>query len=125
MTQQTLQETVASFDELTAKRMGRVRRYLRTHPRLVVIGAVVLYLLLTLPGVLIAAAMPGANATGLLVTTLAVSAALLYRRKAPMTVIVLVFVFECVALIIAGPQGGLGGVGMIIALYTVATSYSA
>lgn len=125
MTQQTLQETVASFDELTAKRMGRLRRYLRTHPRLVVIGAVVVYLLLTLPGVLITASMPGANSTGLLVSTLAVSAALLYRRKAPMTVIVLVFIFECVALIIAGPQGGLGGVGMIIALYTVATSYSA
>ncbi|MCZ4151303.1 hypothetical protein BZG21_43730, partial [Escherichia coli] len=42
-----------------------------------------------------------------------------------MTVIILVFLFECLALVIAGPQGGLGGVGMIIALYTVATSYSA
>ena len=104
MSQPTLQETVVTFDELAAKRMGRIRRYLRTHPRLVVIGAVVIYLLLTLPGVL---------------------AALLYRRRAPMTVIILVFIFECLALVIAGPQGGLGGVGMIIALYTVATSYSA
>lgn len=125
MSQPTLQETVVSFDELAAKRMGRIRRYLRTHPRLVVIGAVVIYLLLTLPGVLVVAAMPESNATGLLVVTLAVSAALLYRRRAPMTVIILVFFFECLALVIAGPQGGLGGVGMIIALYTVATSYSA
>ncbi|MGH3655004.1 sensor histidine kinase [Glutamicibacter sp.] len=125
MSQPTLQETVVSFDELAAKRMGRIRRYLRTHPRLVVIGAVVIYLLLTLPGVLVLAAMPEANATGLLVVTLAISAALLYRRRAPMTVIILVFIFECLALVIAGPQGGLGGVGMIIALYTVATSYSA
>ncbi len=125
MTQQTLQETVASFDALTAKRMGRLRLYLRTHPRLVVVGVVVIYLLITLPSVLIMAAMPDTNATGLLVVTLAVGAALLYRRKAPMTVIILVFVFECVALVIAGPQGGLGGVGMMIALYTVATSYSA
>lgn len=125
MSQPTLQDTVVSFDELAAKRMGRIRRYLRTHPRLVVIGAVVIYLLLTLPGVLVVAAMPESNATGLLVVTLAVSAALLYRRRAPMTVIILVFFFECLALVIAGPQGGLGGVGMIIALYTVATSYSA
>lgn len=125
MSQPTLQETVVSFDELAAKRMGRVRRYLRTHPRLVVIGAVVIYLLLTLPGVLVFAAMPDANATGLLVVTLAISAALLYRRRAPMTVIILVFIFECLALVIAGSQGGLGGVGMVIALYTVATSYSA
>ena len=125
MSQPTLQETVVTFDELAAKRMGRMRRYLRTHPRLVVIGAVVIYLLLTLPGVLVVAAMPESNATGLLVVTLAVSAALLYRRRAPMTVIILVFIFECLALVIAGPQGGLGGVGMIIALYTVATSYSA
>lgn len=125
MSQPTLQETVVTFDELAAKRMGRIRRYLRTHPRLVVIGAVVIYLLLTLPGVLVVAAMPESNATGLLVVTLAVSAALLYRRRAPMTVIILVFFFECLALVIAGPQGGLGGVGMIIALYTVATSYSA
>lgn len=125
MSQPTLQETVVSFDELAAKRMGRIRRYLRTHPRLVVIGAVVIYLLLTLPGVLVVAATPESNATGLLVVTLAVSAALLYRRRAPMTVIILVFFFECLALVIAGPQGGLGGVGMIIALYTVATSYSA
>lgn len=116
---------MVTFDELAAKRMGRIRRYLRTHPRLVVIGAVVIYLLLTLPGVLVVAAMPESNATGLLVVTLAVSAALLYRRRAPMTVIILVFFFECLALVIAGPQGGLGGVGMIIALYTVATSYSA
>lgn len=125
MSQPTLQETVVTFDELAAKRMGRIRRYLRTHPRLVVIGAVVIYLLLTLPGVLVVAAMPESNATGLLVVTLAVSAALLYRRRAPMTVVILVFIFECLALVIAGPQGGLGGVGMIIALYTVATSYSA
>lgn len=125
MSQPTLQETVVTFDELAAKRMGRIRRYLRTHPRLVIIGAVVIYLLLTLPGVLVVAAMPESNATGLLVVTLAVSAALLYRRRAPMTVIILVFIFECLALVIAGPQGGLGGVGMIIALYTVATSYSA
>ncbi|MBM7766846.1 sensor histidine kinase [Glutamicibacter nicotianae] len=125
MSQPTLQETVVTFDELAAKRMGRIRRYLRTHPRLVVIGAVVIYLLLTLPGVLVVAAMPESNATGLLVVTLAVSAALLYRLRAPMTVIILVFLFECLALVIAGPQGGLGGVGMIIALYTVATSYSA
>lgn len=125
MSQPTLQETVVTFDELAARRMGRIRRYLRTHPRLVVIGAVVIYLLLTLPGVLVVAAMPESNATGLLVVTLAVSAALLYRRRAPMTVVILVFIFECLALVIAGPQGGLGGVGMIIALYTVATSYSA
>lgn len=125
MSQPTLQETVASFDELAAKRMGRVRRYLRTHPRVVVIGVVFIYLLTTLPGVLLMAGMPQANATGLLVATLAVAAALLYRRRAPMTVICLVFFFECLSLVIAGPQGGLGGVGMIIALYTLATSYSA
>ena len=39
MSQPTLQETVVTFDELAAKRMGRIRRYLRTHPRLVVIVA--------------------------------------------------------------------------------------
>ncbi|NAZ17259.1 sensor histidine kinase [Glutamicibacter soli] len=119
------QESLASFDELAAKRMGRVRRYLRTHPRLVSIGVVVFYLLGTLPGVLLMADMEASNGLALLLVTLATAGTLLFRRRAPMTVLCIVFALECLSILDVGSVYGTEGLGMMLALYMVATSYSA
>lgn len=125
MSNLSLQESVASFDELAAKRMGRVRRYLRTHPRLVSVGVVIFYLLGTLPGVLLMADMPGNHGLVLLLITLATAGTLLFRRRAPMTVLCIVFALECISILDVGSVYGAEGLGMMIALYMVATSYSA
>lgn len=121
MSNLSLQESVASFDELAAKRMGRVRRYLRTHPRLVSVGVVIFYLLGTLPGVLLMADMPGNHGLVLLLITLATAGTLLFRRRAPMTVLCIVFALECISILDVGSVYGAEGLGMMIALYMVAT----
>ncbi|WP_313812481.1 histidine kinase [Glutamicibacter sp.] len=125
MSNNSLQETVVSFDELAARRMGRMRRYLRTHPRLVVIGVALLYLLLTLPSVVLMADLSGIYETALLFTVLVTAAALLFRRRAPMTVLCVIFAMQCIAVFAGGASYGLDGLGMMFALYSAATSYSA
>ncbi len=125
MSNNSLQETVVSFDELAARRMGRVRRYLRTHPRLVVVGVVLFYLLLSLPSVVLLADLPGIYEVVLLLTTLATAAALLFRRRAPMSVLCVIFALQCIAIFAGGSSYGVDGLGMMFGLYSVATSYSA
>lgn len=125
MSNHSLQETVVSFDELAARRMGRIRRYLRTHPRLVAIGVVVFYLLVTIPGMVLLADLPGSYETLLLIITLATAATLLFRRRAPMTVLCIIFGLECIGVFTGGTNYGVDGLGMMFALYAVATSYSA
>ncbi|MGO2052843.1 MAG: sensor histidine kinase [Glutamicibacter sp.] len=124
MSQTSLQEPIVSFDELAAKRMGRVRRYLRTHPRVVVVGTVVIYFFLALPNTVMMAYLPQVPPALYLLLTVSIGLVLLWRRKAPLTVLSIVFVLEFVGILIAGQGGGMGGVGMTIALYTVGTSYS-
>lgn len=124
MSQTSLQEPVVSFDELAAKRMGRVRRYLRTHPRVVVVGTVVIYFFLALPNTVMMAYLPNVPPALYLLLTVAIGLALLWRRKAPLTVLCVIFVLEFVGILLAGQSGGMGGVGMAIALYSVGTSYS-
>lgn len=124
MSQTSLQEPVVSFDELAAKRMGRVRRYLRTHPRVVVVGTVVIYFFLALPNTVMMAYLPNVPPALYLLLTVAIGLALLWRRKAPLTVLCVIFVLEFVSILLAGQSGGMGGVGMAIVLYSVGTSYS-
>lgn len=124
MSQTSLQEPVVSFDELAAKRMGRVRRYLRTHPRVVVVGTVVIYFFLALPNTVMMAYLPNVPPALYLLLTVAIGLALLWRRKAPLTVLCVIFVLEFVGILLAGQNGGMGGVGMAIVLYSVGTSYS-
>ncbi|HJX80373.1 sensor histidine kinase [Glutamicibacter sp.] len=124
MSQTSLQEPVVSFDELAAKRMGRVRRYLRTHPRVVVVGTVVIYFFLALPNTVMMAYLPNVPPALYLLLTVSIGLALLWRRKAPLTVLCVIFVLEFVGILLAGQSGGMGGVGMAIALYSVGTSYS-
>lgn len=124
MSQTSLQEPVVSFDELAAKRMGRVRRYLRTHPRVVVVGTVVIYFFLALPNTVMMAYLPNVPPALYLLLTVAIGLALLWRRKAPLTVLCVIFVLEFVGILLAGQSGGMGGVGMAIVLYSVGTSYS-
>lgn len=124
MSQISLQEPIVSFDELAAKRMGRVRRYLRTHPRSVVVGTVLVYFLVALPTTITTAYGPGPGPVWMLLLTVAVGVALLWRRKAPMTVLFVVFILEFIGLLLLSEQGGLGGLGMTVALYAVGTSYS-
>ncbi|PRB70145.1 sensor histidine kinase [Arthrobacter sp. MYb213] len=124
MSQTSLQEPVVSFDELAAKRMGRVRRYLRTHPRVVVVGTVVIYFFLALPNTVMMAYLPNVPPALYLLLTVSIGLALLWRRKAPLTVLCVIFVLEFVGILLAGQSGGIGGVGMAIALYSVGTSYS-
>ena len=124
MSQTSLQEPIVSFDELAAKRMGRVRRYLRTHPRVVVVGTVVIYFFLALPNTVMMAYLPNVPPALYLLLTVAIGLALLWRRKAPLTVLCVIFVLEFVGILLAGQSGGMGGVGMAIVLYSVGTSYS-
>lgn len=124
MSQTSLQEPVVSFDELAAKRMGRVRRYLRTHPRVVVVGTVVIYFFLALPNTVMMAYLPNVPPALYLLLTVSIGLALLWRRKAPLTVLCVIFVLEFIGILLAGQSGGMGGVGMAIALYSVGTSYS-
>ncbi len=123
MSQTSLQEPVVSFDELAAKRMGRVRRYLRTHPRVVVVGTVVIYFFLALPNTVMMAYLPNVPPALYLLLTVSIGLVLLWRRKAPMTVLCVIFVLEFAGILLAGQSGGMGGVGMAIALYSVGTSY--
>ena len=125
MSTTALPGSVPSFDELAAKRMGPVRRYLRTHPRFVTISVCLFYLIGTLPGVIFMAGIEENSETVFLLTALATAVTLLFRRRAPMTVLLLVFGFQCVTSLVLGPAYGADGLGTMLALYMVATSYSA
>lgn len=125
MSHTSQQETVASFDELAARRMGRIRKYLRTHPRLVAITVVVIYLLGTLPSVILDASDGHPNETVVLLSTLGVGVALIFLRRAPMTVLCTIFALDALCILISSYGTGINGLGMMFALYMVATSYSA
>lgn len=124
MSQPAATEPVASFDEITAKRVGWIRRYLRQHPVAVSVGTVAIYLFLSLLSFVPAAYVASFDAVGVLLLMLAVGGVLLARNRAPMTVLILVFVLDCAGMVLAGNDSNYSGVGMVIALYTVGTNYS-
>ena len=125
MSQTSPLEPVVSFDELAAKRMGRVRRYLRTHPRLVTSTLVAVYLLSALPTLLLSVGLSGVQVGVQLACVAGTAVALVYRRRAPMTILSIVFLLECLSILTASGGGGVFGLGMPFVLYTMATAYSA
>jgi len=110
-----------TFAELTERRRGPLRRYLREHP-LVVDGLVCAgYLGATIVPILFAD--PGGRWLELAVTLL-IAGLLFFRRRRALLVLALVFVLESAALF-TNPVDSPAGVGLWVALYTAATRYTA
>ncbi|GAB3621257.1 histidine kinase [Glutamicibacter endophyticus] len=117
-------DPLVSFDELTRRRMGRVRRFMRTHPRFVVVATVLVYLMLSLLGLVGRAIDPELDQILMLAGILATALALLFRLRYPMLVLLTVFLIESSSIVLDAGGGGYSGIGMMIALYTVGTKYS-
>lgn len=81
----------ASLAELTARRRGRIRRYLFQHPRAMDAVVVACYLLLVSPTA-VESVLDGVWAAPVLLA--AAAASLLFRRSHPVPVIVVVAVLE-------------------------------
>lgn len=124
MSQLGKNEPVLSFDEITSKRRGKIRRYLRQHPRFVAVGTSAVYLFFSLFSFLPSTLLPGFAAIPMLLITVTVAGVLLARNKAPMTVLILIFVLDSIGMLIDGANSNYAGIGMIIALYSVGTNYS-
>lgn len=113
-----------SFDEITSKRRGKLRRYLRGHPRFVVVGTSAIYLFFSLLFFIPATYVEEFSTVTMLLLTIVVAVVLLARNKAPMTVLVLIFALDCAGMLIGGERSNYSGLGMVIALYSVGTNYS-
>lgn len=124
MSEHETTEPVLSFDEITSKRVGRIRRYLRQHPRFVLVGTVAVYFFLSLLSFVPTAYITDFNAVAVLLLVIVVGVVLLARNKAPMTVLIVVFVLDCAGMVFAGNDASYSGIGMVIALYSVGTNYS-
>jgi signal transduction histidine kinase len=110
----------ASFAELTARRRGRIRRYLHRHP--LVMDAVVAasYSLLVAPTVADAVRSGNSLAIALLV---AVAGALFLRRFYPVGLVAFVAVAE-VAVTLLHPWGSNVSAGLWFSLYAVAVAHT-
>jgi signal transduction histidine kinase len=106
----------ASFTEITARRRGRLRRYLFAHPRAMDAVVVCAYLLLVTPTAVESVADGAWPAAALL---LAAAAALSFRRSHPVAVVAAVAVVE-VAVTLLHPWGSNVAAGLWFALYAVA-----
>ena len=110
----------ASFTEITARRRGRLRRYLFQHPRAMDVLVVLCYLLLVAPtgvesvgdGVWQVAALLGATAV-----------ALFFRRHHPVPVVAAVAALE-LAVTLLHPWGSNVSAGLWFSLYSVAVTRS-
>lgn len=110
----------ASFAEITARRRGRLRRYLHARPRLVDLLVVAGYLLLVTPTI-VEAANDGDWAGIALMCTLAV--VLLSRRDQPAMVVTVVAILE-VAISMLHPWGPNVSAGLWFALYALAVAHT-
>ena len=110
----------ASFAEITARRRGRLRRYLHGRPRLVDLMVAAGYLLLVTPTI-VEAANDGDWAGIALMGTLAV--VLLSRRDQPAMVVTVVAILE-VAITMLHPWGPNVSAGLWFALYALAVAHT-
>ncbi|AOT02891.1 sensor histidine kinase [Arthrobacter sp. U41] len=108
----------ASLAELTARRRGRIRRYLFQHPRAMDAVVVACYLLLVSPTA-VESVLDGVWAAPVLLA--AAAASLLFRRSHPVPVIVVVAVLEA-GLTLLHPWGSNVAAGLWFALYSVAVA---
>ncbi len=105
----------ASFAEITARRRGRLRRYLFQRPRVMDALVVLCYLLLVTPTAVESVA-DGAWPAAVFLA--AAGAALAYRRIRPVTVVAAVAVLE-VAVTLLHPWGSNVSAGLWFSLYAV------
>ena len=107
----------ASFAEITARRRGRLRRYLFQHPRVMDALVVLCYLFLVTPTA-VESVRDGAWPAAVLLTT---AAAALFRRRAyPVSVVAVVAAIE-VAVTLMHPWGSNVSAGLWFSLYAVGT----
>lgn len=106
----------ASFAEITARRRGRIRRYLFQHPRAMDAVVVACYLVMVTPTA-VESALDGVWQVAVLLAAAAV--ALLFRRSRPVRVVAVVAVLE-VGVTLLHPWGSNVSAGLWFALYSVA-----
>lgn len=106
----------ASLAEITARRRGRVRRYLFQHPRAMDGVVVACYLLLVTPTA-VESVLDGVWTVALLLA--AAAAALLFRRSHPVAVVAVVALLEA-GVTLLHPWGSNVSAGLWFALYSVA-----
>ena len=108
----------ASFAEITARRRGRIRRYLYQRPRVMDALVVLAYLLLVTPTA-VESVLDGTWPVAVLLA--AAAAALLFRRSHPVRVLVAVAVLE-LAVSALHPWGSNVSAGLWFSLYSVAVA---
>lgn len=113
--------TEGGFDELSAQRIGRMRRSMRSHPGLVNAAVLLLYFLLTATS-LTDSALSGHWPTAVLLVL--TGAMLVFRRRWPMFVLVAVVLLDSAAALLDSSYFG-GNPGVWIVLYTASTKYAA
>ncbi|KUM39339.1 sensor histidine kinase [Arthrobacter sp. EPSL27] len=106
----------ASFAEITARRRGRIRRYLFQHPRAMDAVVVACYLVLVTPTA-VESVLDGVWQVAVLLAAAAV--ALLFRRSRPVRVVAVVAALE-VGVTLLHPWGSNVSAGLWFALYSVA-----
>lgn len=107
-----------SFAEITAKRRGRIRRYLFQHPRIMDLVVVLCYLLLAASTV-VASSVDGEWQAGVVLG--AIAGVLFLRRRFPTAVTAVVALLE-VAATLLNPWGSNVSAGLWFALYAVAVA---
>lgn len=110
-----------SFTEINARRLGPIRRFFRSHPRVMDAVVVLVYLLATLPNVVFAAQLP--IGWWSLVPVGLAAGLLFFRRSNPLLVLGLVTALEPVALLTSEGRSSVG-VAIFFALYAVAVKHS-
>ncbi|WP_258067061.1 sensor histidine kinase [Arthrobacter sp. GMC3] len=108
-------------DEFSARRRGAVRTYFYTHPRVMDVVVVLVYLIAG------SGALLGSSTERLwihLILLAATAVVLMFRRDRPLTVVVIIAIFEIMALALI-PNSSNVGVGLWFALYAVAARYQA
>ena len=121
MVKETAERTAAvSFTEINARRLGPIRRYFRSHPRVMDVAVVVLFLVASVPNVVLAADLPlgwwGIAPLG------AAALILFFRRRRPLVVLALLCLIEPVALLISDGRATVG-ISIWFALYAVAVAF--